>query len=436
MGKTGFNKKTIRDISLEGKRVLMRADYNVPVKDGHIEDDYRLRQSLPSIEYILGKGASLVIVSHLGRPASAMDKQYSLAPVAHKLSQLLDKKVSFAVDCVGKEVKDAASKLLPGQVLLLENLRFHDGEEKDDPEFAKALVDASGADFFVQDGFGVVHRAHASTEAITKLLPAVAGLLLEKEVVTINQVMSEPAHPLTAVIGGAKISDKIDVIEKFMDLADCVALGGALANDFLRVEGVHIGKSVVEPDAYELAEQILQKARRVEREREFKFLVPVDGVVSTELDGRVPTRVVDFGWHSLADAQAYPRRPKYKAHAVAADEMVLDIGPISAGLIAGAVGVSKTVVWAGTLGVTETSGIAGAAAPFAHGSYQIAQAMMGASNHHKNKAFSLVGGGDTVSYIESHKWTADFSHVSTGGSASLELMAGKKLPGVESLQDR
>ncbi len=426
-----FKKKTVRDINFAGKRVLLRADYNVPVLNGKVADDYRIRQSLPTIEYILKqKPAALIIISHLGRPDGKPSADLSLLPVVKRLSQLLETPVGFGMDCIGKQAKTA------GKVTLLENLRFHPEEEKNDPQFAKAIVEAAGAEIFVQDGFGVVHRAHASTDAITKLLPSVAGLLLEKEVEVINRTMAHPERPFVAIVGGAKISDKIGVLNKFIQIADAVAIGGALANNFLAAEGLKIGKSLVEKDLLNQTEDILHRARAEEKKRDFNFFVPVDGVVCKSMDGRLPTRLVDLTSNTLADIEAYPKKPTTSAMVVAADELVLDIGPLSAAMIAGAVKMAKTVIWGGTLGVTETKGIAGAQAPFAHGTRTVVEAMIGASNNHKNKPFTIVGGGDTVAYVESENLVEDFNHVSTGGGASLDLMAGKHLPGVDALEDK
>jgi phosphoglycerate kinase len=429
-----FSKKTVRDIDLTGKTVLMRADYNVPVENRAIRDDYRIKQSLPTIQYILEhKAAKLIIASHLGRPEGAPDPQYSLAPVASRLGELLDKKIDFVGDCVGDQVKQAAGKLSEGGLLLLENVRFHAEEEKNDEAFAKAMLDATGAQVFVQDGFGVVHRAHATTDAIARLLPAVGGLLLEKEVDAITTVMQDPKRPLVAVVGGAKVSDKIDILNRFIDIADCVALAGAMANNFLLAEGLSLGQSLVEADLTETTKEILERARQAERERKFNFLLPVDVVVSKAKDGSQATRVVDLSSHSLADIAAYPKKPDAAAYSIAADEMMLDIGPISAGVIAGAIRLSGTVIWNGTCGVTEVAGIAGASAPFSHGTRMIVDAMIGSSNKHQNKPFSLVGGGDTAGYVESEGLIGDFNHVSTGGGASLDLMAGRPLPGVDVL---
>jgi 3-phosphoglycerate kinase len=432
-----FTKKTVKEVDLSGKRVLMRADYNVPVDEGKITDDYRLHQSVPTIQYILEQHDSkLIILSHLGRPKSAEDKQFSLAPVAKRLSELLGREVRFALDCVGNEVKKMSDELPPGGVLLLENVRFHPEEEKDDAGFAQNIVNSTGGEIFVQDGFGVVHRAHATTDAIAKILMGVAGLLLEKEVDTITNAMQNPVRPLVVVVGGAKISDKIDFLNNLMDKADCIAVAGAMANTFLLAEGFKVGKSMTEPDVLDTAKEILEHAREAERTRGFNFIVPVDAVVSTSKEGDQPTRIVDLASHSLSDIEAYPKKPDPKAYEIGEDEMVLDIGPISAATIAGTVRMSKTVIWNGTCGVTETKGIAGASNPFSHGTHLVVDAMIGSSNNHQNKPFSIVGGGDTDSYVDSEGLREDFNHVSTGGGASLELMAGKILPGVNVLWDK
>lgn len=432
-----FNKKTVKDIDLKGKRVLLRADYNVPVNDSIISDNYRIKQSLPTIKYILGQpGSSLVIVSHLGRPKGLDDKEFSLKPVATHLAKLLGKEVKLAPDCIGDETKKMAAGLKPGQILLFENVRFHPQEEKNDPAFARAIFEASGAEVFVQDGFGVVHRAHATTDAITKLLPSVAGLLLAAEVEAITSVMEKPEHPLVAVIGGAKISDKIDFLNRLIDLADCVAVAGAMANDFLLAQGVKVGKSLVDPGVMDTAREVLQRAHTVALKRPFSFLVPVDVVVSSKMDGTAPTRVVDLSSHSLADIEAYPKTPKPPAYTVGADEMILDIGPLSASRIAGVMVFAKTVIWNGPCGVTEVKGLAGAPNPYAHGTKLVVDAMIGSGSKDKNKPFSLVGGGDTAAYVETEGLLDDFNHVSTGGGASLDLMSGYKLPGVEALLNK
>lgn len=426
-----FNKKTVKDIDLAGKRVLLRADYNVP----DIESDYRVKQSVPTIEYIMEQKPKLVMIaSHLGRP-EGVDRDLSLQPIARHLSQLLNRQVYFVQDCIGDEVKETISRLKDGAILMLENLRFHEGEEKNSPEFAQAIVDATGAEVFVQDGFGVVHRAHASTAAITELLPSVGGLLLQKEVEAITKVMKNPDRPLVAVIGGAKISDKLEVMNCLIELADSVAVGGAMANNFLKIKGYSIGKSLYDRDDLKLAREVLKKAEAKAKKQAFSLLLPIDVVVSTSIEGRAQTRVADLASHSLSDIEAYPKIPPPKSYTVAQNEAICDIGPISAARIAGIIGLAKTVIWNGTLGVTETKGIAGAHAPFAHGTRMVAEAMIGPHNQHPTKPFSLVGGGDTSGYVESVGMADDFDHVSTGGGASLELMAGKRLPGIEALMD-
>lgn len=432
-----FNKKTVRDTDLQNKRVLMRADYNVPVKHGLITDDYRIRQSVPTIRYILEQpGTKLVIVSHLGRPQGPQDVEADMEPVAIALAELLGQEVRFVNECVGEQVRKAVDSLEPGGVLMLQNVRYHPEEENNDPGFAKQLAEDTKAEIFVQDGFGVVHRAHATTSAITKLLPSVSGLLLEKEVQTITKVMHEPAKPVVAVVGGAKISDKINILNRLFEIADCVAVGGAMANNFLMAEGVAVGRSMTEPEVLQTAREILQKARSIEAERNFNFLVPVDVVVSKSIGGTTPTRVVDIASHALADIAAYPKRPPAESHSIASDEMILDIGPISAGYIGGAIKMAKTVIWNGTCGVTETKGIAGAENPFSHGTKMIVEAMIGPSRQHQNRPFSLIGGGDTVGYVVEEGLVDEFGHVSTGGGASLDLMGGKRLPGVDALLDK
>jgi phosphoglycerate kinase len=427
-----FTKKTVRDIDLRNKRVLLRADYNVPVgDDGVITDDYRIKQSVPTIQYLLEQNVRLVICSHRGRPDGKPDPKFSLEPVAKRLSELLKRDVQFVHDCIGSEVEAAAANLQPGQVLLLENLRFHPEEEKNDDKFAGEL--AKVADVFVQDGFGVVHRAHASTDAITHHLPSVAGLLLEKEVDTITNVMANPKRPLMAVIGGAKIADKIDVLNKFIELADFVAIGGAMANTFLQAEGIQVGKSKVDSDDEPLAKDILEKAKAKAKAQPFVFYLPQDGVVATAIDKAATTRIVDWSADVIADVENYPKMPPTSSRQIADDEMILDIGPFSGAFIAGGMQLASTVIWNGALGVTETAGLQGPIGPYAHGTELVIEAMLGQFGH---RPFSLVGGGDTVGYIEARQLTGSFDHVSTGGGASLELMAGRTLPGVAALLDK
>jgi len=426
-----FTKKTIRDMNLNGKTVLLRADYNVPLEDGKISDDYRIKQSLPTIEYLLGQNVTLIICSHLGRPTGPQDSAHSLFPVAKRLQQILDRKVQFATDCVGEVAEKAAKNLKTGDVLLLENLRFHTEEEANDDSFAKQL--ASLADIFVQDGFGVVHRAHASTEAVTHHLPSVAGLLLEKEVDTITKVMHNPERPLMAIVGGAKIADKLDVLNRFIEIADFVAVGGAMANTFLAAKDIPIGDSLYDKSELSVAQDILHKADREAKKRHFIFAVPHDGVVSHKIDKKEPTRIVDWSTHVIADIQNYPKRVPATSGTIKAHEQILDIGPFSASFIAGGIQLANTVVWNGTMGVTETDSLQGPIGPYAHGTELVIEALLGDFGH---KPFTVVGGGDTVGYVQERKLVGSFGHVSTGGGASLELMGGSKLPGVEALVDR
>ena len=426
-----FTKKTIRDIDLKGKTVLLRADYNVPVIDGKITDDYRITQSVETINYILENNAKLIICSHLGRPKGPGDTQFSLFPVAKRLQQLLDRQVAFAPDCVGDSAEKAAKGLKLGQILLLENLRFHPEEEANDEAFAKQL--AGLADVFVQDGFGVVHRAHASTSAVTKHLPSVSGLLLEKEVDTLTNVMAKPERPLMAIVGGAKIADKIEILYKFIEIADFVAVGGAMANTFLAASGVDVADSMYAKEDVGVARDIMAKAKKERAKRKFVFAIPYDGVVAHKIDKAAPTRIIDWGTHVVADIESYPKRPREDSYNIHKHEQILDIGPFSASFIAGAVQFAQTVVWNGTMGVTETVGLQGPVGPYSHGTNLIVEALLGEFG---NKPFTIVGGGDTVGYVESNKLIEHFGHVSTGGGASLELMGGHKLPGVEALQDK
>lgn len=427
-----FYKKTINEIDLNGKKVLLRADYNVPLDDrSQITDDYRIQQSLPTVRLLLEKGASVIICSHLGRPDGQANPKYSLLPVAKRLKELLERDVEFVPDCIGDRARKASEGMHPGKVVLLENLRFHAEEEANDTEFGRQLAEL--ADVFVQDGFGVVHRAHASTEAVTHYRPSVAGLLLEREVDTITNVMENPQRPLVAVVGGAKIADKIEVLKRFIDIADVVAVGGAMANTFLQASGVKIGKSKTEAEDLPLAKEILELAKQKSQSGRFVFYLPQDGVVATKVDKAAKTRIVDWSAHVVADIENYPKRPHADASHVADDEMILDIGPFSGAFIAGTLQLAGTVVWNGAMGVTEVTGLLGPIGPFAHGTETLVEAMTGQFG---NRPFSLVGGGDTVGYIESRNLLEAFNHVSTGGGASLELMSGRKLPGVEALENK
>ena len=434
-----FAKKTIRDYDFAGgKRVLVTVDFNVPVNDdGTVIDDYRIRQTLPTLQYLIDQNCSLVLIGHLGRPKSRDDQKTSFRHVAENLSGLLGKEVLFAEDCVGEKAALVAEHLEPGMVALFENVRYHDGEEANDDEFARQIIEASGAEVFVQDGFGTAHRKYASYDAVTHHgLPALAGLLLEKEVDTITTVMESPERPLMVIVGGAKISDKIEILNKFIDIADYVAVVGALANTFLLALGHKVGSSLAEPNDVPLAKEILARAHEKSKNGRFTFYVPTDVVVSKELDGHSPTRIVDLSQNTWADIVSYPKKPDASLFTVAEDEKILDVGPFSASHIAGSIKLAHTVIWNGTCGVTETKGLAGAQDPFSHGTKTIVTAMTG-ERAEQDHPFVVVGGGDTVSFVESREGLRErLGHVSTGGGASLDLMAGKELPGVVVLQDK
>lgn len=403
-----FYKKTVRDVPLDGKTVLVRADYNVPQDDkGGIDDDFRIRASLPTLEYLLRRGCKVIIISHLGRP-DGKERKYSLEPVADRLAKLMKRPVLFVEDCVGPRVKMAVKKAPPGSVLVLENLRFYEEEEDNDAAFAKKIVEATGARYFVQDGFGVVHRAHASTAAITMELPSVAGLLLEREVATITKAMRHPKLPLVAVLGGAKVSDKLPLIETIIPIASQILIGGAMANTFLAAKGIGIGKSKYEAEQLpEVAKIYELAAKKVGIEKVTDFIVlPTDVAVATE---------------ATEDA----RRKNVKVNGIADDELALDIGNATIEDFARRISEAETVIWNGTLGFAELPA-------FANGSARLALALAS-----KADITSIIGGGDTADFVR--HWDSreggSFTHVSTGGGASLELMAGEKLPGVESLLD-
>jgi phosphoglycerate kinase len=427
-----FGKQTIKDYDVRDQRVLLRADYNVPLDaDGEILDDYRLQQSLPTLEYLLSQNCRIVICSHLGRPTGKGDASASLRPVAKRLSDLLGRQVIFLDDCMGPQTKSAIKSLAPGKIALLENLRYYHEEEINDHSFAQKL--AQYGDVFVQDGFGVVHRAHASTDAITKYVPSIAGLLVLGEVTAINKVMQHPKKPLMAIIGGAKIRDKLSILHRFIDHANIVVVGGAMANTFLLAKGLTIGRSKADVADIELAEEIIKKASEKAQREPFIFYIPQDGVVAKDFSNKSKTRIVDWSAHVIADIQRYPQRPRTIDFEIGSSEMILDIGPVSASFIAGAMQLVRTVVWNGAMGVTEISNLHGPIGPFAHGTETIVEAMIG---QYGNRPYTLVGGGDTVGYIEQRKLVDSFHHVSTGGGASMDLMSGSKLPGVEALLDR
>lgn len=427
-----FHKKTVLDIRLRNKTVLVRVDYSIPIEDGEIKSDFRIIQTLPTLKYLLRKNCKIVICSHLGRPKEKGEAGYSLKPVAKRLSMILQEKVQFVDDCIGEKRDAAIEKLQNGEILMLENLRYYPEEKANDKKFAKEL--AKGIDVFVQDGFGVVHRKHASTWAITRELPSVAGMLVENEAVTITQAMHTPRRPLMAIVGGAKISDKIDVLNRFIKLAEIVVIGGAMSNTFLLAEGIDVGDSLAERgEEVETAREIIAKAKEKARKGNFVFYVPQDGVVAKEINPKAKTRIVGWGTNQIASIQSYPQRPDKVTEKVQKDEKILDIGPFSSSFIAGAMQLAETVIWNGSMGVTEIQPENGAeAGPFEHGTNLIVEAMLG---HYGYRPQVIVGGGDTVGYIEENGLTESFHHVSTGGGASMDLLSGKKLPGVEALLD-
>lgn len=403
-----FYKQTIKTVPIEDKTVLVRADYNVPLgKDGKISDDFRIRSSVPTIQYLLRNGCKVVIISHLGRP-EGRDDSLSLEPIAQRLAELLGEPVRFVDQTVGDKVKMAIKRAPRHSVTVLENLRFDPREEANDKTFAKQIVQDTGARYFVQDGFGVVHRAHASTEAITHYLPGVAGLLLETEVTRIMGAMEDPKRPLVAVMGGAKVSDKIPLIKRFVEVADTIIIGGAMANTILAYKGYDMGKSKVEDGQKEILDEIYAAAvKKVGADKVDEFIVlPSDVAVATEIG-----------------AQA--KRHTVASDAVGKNDIALDIGEKSIEKMVAIVQDAKTVIWNGTLGYAELP-------EFAHGSARLALALASHPN-----ITSIIGGGDTADFVL--HWDAaegkSFTHVSTGGGASLELMAGEKLPGVECLLD-
>ena len=394
-----MNKKSIRDIDFKGKRVFVRVDYNAPMdKAGNITDDTRIRATLPTLNFLLDQGASLVLAAHLGRPKGGPAPEFSLAPVAAHLSSLMGRKVKFAADCVGPVAESAAEALQPGEVLMLENLRFHPEEEKNDPAFAKGLAEL--ADVAVNDAFGVSHRAHASVEGITKFLPMVAGFLMEKELDFLGRAVTDPARPYAAIIGGAKVSDKIGVIANLLTKVDVLLIGGGMANTFFAAQGYSVGKSLVEPDKIPLAKDLIAQAK----ERGVTLLLPTDVVAADKF-------AADAAWRVTT------------VDSIGAEEMVLDIGPSTGAAFGAALSGAKTIVWNGPMGVFEMDA-------FAKGTEAVARAVA------NSNAVSIVGGGDSVAALEKVGLAGSITHISTGGGASLEFLEGKVLPGVAALSDK
>jgi len=398
-----MTKLTIQDLDLRGKRVFIRVDFNVPLKDGVVTDDTRIRETLPTLKLAIEKGGRLVLASHLGRPKGGPDAKFSLKPAAKKLEELLGKPVAFAADCVGPEAEAQSKALKDGDVLVLENVRFHPEEEKNDQGFSKQLA-ALCDGVFVCDAFGSAHRAHASVVGITKFVKqAAAGLLMEKELAYIGKAISNPTRPFVAIIGGAKVSDKIEVVENLMKIADAMLIGGGMAYTFLKAQGIGIGKSLVEEDKLDLARKILADVKQ----KNFKLLLPLDNVVTPEFKADAPTKIVEVS-------------------AIPADQMGLDIGPKTIAAYSAEVAKSKTIVWNGPMGVFEMPA-------FAKGTLAIAQAVAAATTA---GATSIVGGGDSVAAIHQSGLAGKISHISTGGGASLEFLGGRKLPGVEALTNK
>jgi len=390
-----FNKQTIKDINVKGKKVLVRVDFNVPLKDGKVSDDTRIVAALPTINYLLEQGAAPILCSHLGRPKGEPDPEYSMKPVADYLGGLVKSKVIFSPECVGPVASKAAADLQPGEILVLENTRFYPGETKNDPEMSRQL--ASLAEVFVDDAFGSAHRAHASTVGVTNYLPSVAGFLLEKEIKFLDQAIEKPKRPFVAILGGAKVSDKIGVIKNLLTKADTVLIGGGMANTFFKAQGYPMGDSLVE-------DEVLDVARDLVKMGSTKLRLPVDVVIADKFDNAAQTKVINAG-------------------PVPEGWRILDIGPETVKNYSKVVSAAGTIVWNGPMGVFEMS-------TFAKGTFEVAKAIA------NSNAVSIIGGGDSAAAIQQSGLSEKISHISTGGGASLELLEGIQLPGLIALMDK
>ena len=394
-----YNKKSIEDVAVTGKKVLVRCDFNVPLDENkHITDENRINGAMPTIQYLAGQGAKVILCSHLGRPKGEVNMKYSLKPVADRLSEKLGKEVKLAPDCVGPEVKKMTEEMKNGDVILLENVRFHKEEEKNDPAFAKEM--ASVADLFVNDAFGTAHRAHASTAGVADYLPAVCGYLIQKEIDIMGKALSDPQRPFVAILGGAKVSDKIGVIENLLDKVDSLIIGGGMAYTFFKAKGYQIGTSICEDEKIDLAKELMAKAEA----KGVKLVLPVDNKVAKEFNNdaeqkTVPSGAIEEGW------------------------MGMDIGEKSVALFSDVIKNAKTVIWNGPMGVFEFSN-------FAEGTRAVAKAVAEAD------AITIIGGGDSVAAVKQLGFGDKMTHISTGGGASLEFLEGKVLPGIDVLENK
>ena len=393
-----FSKKTVKDVDVRGKRVLVRVDFNVPIADGAVTDDTRVRAALPTIRYLVDHGARVILCSHLGRPSGQPDLRFSMRPVRRVLQRLIGRNVVFVDDIVGADAREAATRMVDGEIIMLENVRFDPGEKANDPAFAKAL--ASLADIYVNDAFGAAHRAHASTTGVAEFLPAYAGLLLTREVETLTSMLADPEHPFVAILGGSKVSDKFGVIDRLIDVVDVLIIGGGMAFTFLVAQGLGVGKSILESEWVEPAKKMLAKAA----EQGIELMLPVDFVLADAFAEDAETRIA--GREEIPD-----------------DLMGLDIGPASAELFRGAIADARTIFWNGPMGVFEMK-------PFEAGTREVA---LGVARN--NRAVSVVGGGDSVAALKKFDLEERVTFVSTGGGASMKLLEGARLPGLEALQD-